>query len=50
MSKKEKSVGAGNDRPQKKKRNLLADQSEFEGFKNAIPEDEIWTYKIDGLQ
>lgn len=40
MSKKEK----------RQKRNLLADQSQFEDYKNAIPEDEIWTYKIDGLQ
>ena len=40
MSKKEK----------KQKRNLLADQSQYEEYKNSIPEDEIWTYKIDGLQ
>ncbi|MCH5198805.1 MAG: leucine-rich repeat protein [Oscillospiraceae bacterium] len=34
----------------KRKKNKLADQSEYEGFKNSIPEDEIWTYRVEGLQ
>jgi len=34
----------------KRKKNNLADQSEYDDFKNSIPESEIWTYQIEGLQ
>lgn len=34
----------------RKHKNQLADQSEYDSFKNSIPEDEIWTYQIEGLQ
>ena len=39
MSKKEKKV-----------KNNLVDQSIYDSYKNAIPEDEIWTYQVEGLQ
>lgn len=34
----------------KKLKNNLADQSQYDAFKDSIPEDEIWTYRIEGLQ
>lgn len=34
----------------KNAKNNLVDQSVYDDYKNAIPEDEIWTYQIEGLQ
>lgn len=34
----------------KKHKNNLVDQSVYDAYKDAIPEDEIWTYRIEGLQ
>ena len=39
MSKKEKKV-----------KNNLVDQSVYDSYKDAIPESEIWTYQVEGLQ
>ncbi len=33
----------------KNKKSMLADQFEYEEYKNSIPEEEIWTWKIEGL-
>ena len=35
---------------EKKVKSNLIDQSAYDSYKNAIPEDEIWTYQIEGLQ
>lgn len=35
---------------EKKSKNNLMDQSVYDSFKDAIPEDEIWTFQVDGLQ
>ena len=34
----------------KKVRSNLIDQSAYDTYKDSIPEDEIWTYQIEGLQ
>lgn len=34
----------------KPRKDNLADQSVYEDYKNAIPEEEIWTYRVEGLQ
>ena len=34
----------------KNKHNNLVDQSAYEDYKNAIPEDQIWDFHIEGLQ
>lgn len=35
---------------EKKVRSNLIDQSAYDSYKDSIPEDEIWTYQIEGLQ
>ena len=35
---------------EKKQVNNLADQSQYEEYKNAIPEEEIWDFRVEGLQ
>ena len=39
------------DRAEKKNRkNNLVDQSFYDGYKDAIPEDQIWDFQVEGLQ
>ncbi|MBR0538538.1 MAG: leucine-rich repeat protein [Clostridia bacterium] len=35
---------------EKKKKSAMADPRDYEDYKNSIPEDEIWTWQIEGLQ
>ena len=34
----------------KKTKNNLVDQSVYDSYKDAIPEDQIWTFQVEGLQ
>ena len=38
------------DKRDKRKKNNLAEQSDYDSYKNSIPEDQIWDFKIEGLQ
>ena len=35
---------------EKKTKNNLVDQSVYDSYKDAIPEDQIWTFQVEGLQ
>ena len=43
MSKKDKAA-------KKARKNNLMDQSFYDGYKDTIPEDQIWDFQVEGLQ